>query len=212
MSIKVTWINHASVVLSGRAVVMIDPWKMPDGGPEADVIVVSHSHYDHLSVDDVRAVASEGAAVVAPPDCHGQLAGCGQLLPLAPGAVVEHKGVTVEGVPAYNIAKAFHPKANAWCGALITLDGCRVYYAGDTDFVPEMKDLADIDLALMPAGGTYTMDARSAADAVNAFRPKLAIPYHWGDIVGSADDAQRFANQAQCEVKVLSPGESIDIG
>ena len=212
MTITLTWIHHATVLLQGSATVAIDPWKLPADTPKADLIVVSHSHYDHLSMDDVARVAAEGAAIVAPPDCHKTLQGAGDLVALEAGTIVQVKGVTIEGVPAYNIGKAFHPKANAWCGAVITLDGSRVYYAGDTDFVPEMRNLADIDAAWVPVGGTYTMDARAAADAVNAFQPKLAIPYHWGDIVGAVSDAQRFAELAECQVKVLSPGESVEVG
>ena len=208
MAINLTWHNHATVVIEGSHKVVIDPWKMPKSASKVDVVVVSHSHYDHLSLDDVKRVAGEATAIVATPDCHAKLRSFSHLHALAAGEVVEVNGVSIEGVAAYNTDKAFHPKANAWCGAVVAMDGKRIYCAGDTDFVPEMKGLAQIDVAFMPVGGTYTMDWRAAADAVNAFRPKLAIPVHWGDIVGSRQDADRFAERAECDVRVLSPGES----
>ena len=211
MAITLTWHNHATVLIEGSHTIVIDPWKIPPGSPQADVVVVSHSHYDHLSLDDVKRLAGETTAIVATPDCHAKLQSFSSLHALAAGKIVEVNGVSIEGVPAYNPDKAFHPKANAWCGVVIAMDGKRLYSAGDTDFVPEMKDLADVDVAFMPVGGTYTMDWKAAADAVNAFRPKLAVPVHWGDIVGSRRDADRFAERAECDVRVLQPGESMQL-
>ena len=211
MAVKLTWLNHATILLDGSARVIIDPWKVTDAA-EADVVVVSHSHHDHLSVDDVKRDAAAEAAIIAPADCQSQLAGLGTFSVLKPGTRLEVKGVTVEGVPAYNVQKQFHPKSRNWCGVVITLDGKRFYYAGDTDLVPEMRDLGDIDVALLPVGGTYTMDAEEAATATEWIKPRMiAIPYHWGDIVGSVDDAKRFAQAASCEVTVLSPGQSTEI-
>jgi L-ascorbate metabolism protein UlaG (beta-lactamase superfamily) len=119
------------------------------------------------------------------------------------------KDVTVETVAAYNIGKAFHPKSNQWFGVVLTIDGKRIYYAGDTDLVPEMNDLKDVDLALLPVGGTYTLHAAEAARAAKAIKCRSAIPYHWGDIVGTAHDAQLFAKAAGCTAHVLQPGQSI---
>ena len=211
MTVKLTWLGHTTIILKGTSTVAIDPWKVSDVSVKADVIIVSHSHYDHLSVDDARTVALADAAIVAPADCRAQLPSCGDFFTLEIGAPVEVKGVKIEAVPAYNLTKQFHPKASGWCGAVVTLDGKRIYYAGDTDFVPEMKDLMQIDVAFVPVGGTYTMDWRQAAEAVNAFRPQLAVPYHWGDIVGSVEDARKFAKHAYGEVRVLAPGESVEI-
>ena len=112
---------------------------------------------------------------------------------------------------AYNVGKAFHPKDNRWCGAVFTLAGKRIYYAGDTDLVPEMSELNDVDLALLPVGGTYTLDAGEAAAACKQIGCKAAVPYHWGDIVGSSQDAEKFAADAGCTVHVLRPGESLTI-
>ena len=106
----------------------------------------------------------------------------------------------------------FHPKGNEWLGFVIEVGGKRIYYAGDTDLTDEMKALKDIDLALLPVGGTYTMNASEAAEATKVFGPKQAIPYHWGDIVGSKADADEFAEKAVCKVTVLKAGESMIVG
>jgi L-ascorbate metabolism protein UlaG (beta-lactamase superfamily) len=121
------------------------------------------------------------------------------------------KDVTVEAVAAYNVGKAFHPKSNNWIGVVLTIDAKRVYYAGDTDFIPEMTELQEVDVALLPVGGTYTLSAAEAANACKAIGCKSAVPYHWGDIVGSKSDAEQFVQLAECEGKLLLPGQAVNI-
>ncbi|MGB2821846.1 MAG: MBL fold metallo-hydrolase [Phycisphaerae bacterium] len=209
MSVEVKWLGHASFRVAGAAaVVYIDPWKLKDAPHDADVVVVSHSHHDHMSAEDVAKVSKDGTAVVAPRATAGRLAGARSV---APGDVVTVNDVTIEAVASYNVAKAFHPKANNWIGAVILIDGKRVYYAGDTDLIPEMSGLKDVDLALLPVGGTYTMDAAEAARACQAIGCAAAVPYHWGDIVGSAADAKAFVNSAGCDATLLQPGESMTL-
>ena len=128
-----------------------------------------------------------------------------------PGLTIELAGVRVQGVPAYNPNKQFHPKSNQWLGFIIEIGGKRIYYAGDTDLTDEMKALKDIDIALLPVGGTYTMNAAEAAEAAGHINPKLAVPYHWGDIVGGESDAEAFTTKSPCEAKLLHPGESLDL-
>jgi L-ascorbate metabolism protein UlaG (beta-lactamase superfamily) len=130
---------------------------------------------------------------------------------LLPGLTVEFGNVKVSGVAAYNPDKQFHPKANNWAGFVIEVGSQRIYYAGDTDLTEEMKALKEIDIALLPVGGTYTMDAAQAAEATKYIKPKRAIPYHWGDIVGGRADAEKFAAAAECKVQILSPGETTNI-
>jgi len=209
MAVEITWLGHASFRLAGGGtVVYIDPWKLAGAPHDADLVFVSHSHHDHFSPPDIEKVSKDDTAIIAPGDVIEQLHAANAV---TPGEQVSVKDVQVEGVAAYNIGKRFHPKANAWCGAVITLAGKRVYYAGDTDLIPEMSDLKDVDVALLPVGGTYTLDAAEAAEACEAIGCGLAVPYHWGDIVGSADDARRFASAAQCKVKILQPGESVTL-
>ncbi len=209
MSVEIEWINHASFrIASGDTVAYIDPWKLPDAPHDADVVFVSHSHHDHCSPEDVQKVSREDTIVIAPGDTAPKLHPANSI---EPGEKVTIKDLTVEAVRAYNVDKQFHPKGNNWCGAIFTIDQKRIYYAGDTDLIEEMSDLKDIDLAMLPIGGTYTLDASQAVEACEVIGCKAAIPYHWGDIVGSLSDAQSFSDSAPCQVHLLQPGQSITI-
>jgi L-ascorbate metabolism protein UlaG (beta-lactamase superfamily) len=209
MSVEVRWLGHASFRISGRdGVAYIDPWKLSSIPHDADVIVVSHSHFDHCSPADVRKVSRDDTVIIAPSDVIEKL---GATNAAAPGESLTIRGITVETVAAYNVNKSFHPRNNNWLGVVITIDGTRIYYSGDTDLVPEMSELADIDLALLPVGGTYTLDADEAAKACSAVRCRKAVPYHWGDIVGSEADARKFVEKAPCEAHLLRPGESLEL-
>jgi len=210
MAVTVTWINHASFrIASEQAVVYIDPWKISGEPGDGDVVLVSHSHYDHLSPEDVAKVAGKNATVLGPSDVAARVSGSRSV---APGEQTQIGPVKVTGVPAYNLDKQFHPRANNWLGWLVELDGKRIYYAGDTDLVKEMADLGPVDLALLPVGGTYTMDAAAAVEAAGKFSPKLAVPYHWGDIVGERADAERFVRALGEKAALLAPGESVTLG
>ena len=205
MGVEIKWYGHASFRLSsGYTVVYIDPWKLEEELKDGRLVLVSHSHYDHYSEDDVAKVLADDGRLYSSNDVIGR-ADSGTAL--VPGDSFECCGVKVEAVCAYNPAKKFHPKENNWLGFIINIDGKRVYYSGDTDVIEEMGELGEIDVALLPVGGTYTMDAVEASKAVGVIKPKIAIPYHWGDIVGDKTDAQRFAEQAGCEVVILGINE-----
>ncbi len=209
MPIEIQWIRHASFrIAAAEAVLYIDPWKLHAAPHDADVVFVSHSHYDHCSPADIEKVSKGETTIVAPPETLEKLASA---TGIAPGEQISVKRITIEAVAAYNIGKSFHPKDNNWCGAVFTIETKRIYYAGDTDLIPEMSDLREVDVALVPVGGTYTLDGEEAGAACKQIEPKAAIPYHWGDIVGSADDAQAFADAAGCEVHLLQSGESVSI-
>jgi len=208
MAVEITWINHASFRLAGSRVVYIDPWKLPHGPRDGHVVFVSHSHHDHFNPGDIQKVCAPDAVVVAPPDTASQFQAARSL---APGQTLRFDDVSLTGVPAYNVGKDFHPQANDWLGAIIELDNARVYYAGDTDRIPEMAKLEEIDVALLPVGGKYTMNASEAAEACDDIGCAAAVPYHFGDIVGSADDARQFADAAGCTVHVLKPGQSVTV-
>jgi L-ascorbate metabolism protein UlaG (beta-lactamase superfamily) len=207
MAVTVTWLGHATFRLSDGRVVYIDPWKVREA-EAADVVVVSHEHFDHLSVEDVRKLLKPETVVVAPPDCVRQLPGT--VRALGPGGQVEAHGVRIEGVRAYNIGKPFHPKEKNWLGVVVAMEGKRIYYAGDTDLISEMEALEDIDLALLPVGGTYTMNAEEAVQAAQTIQPRLAVPYHWGDIVGSEADARTFV-EGFPRGQLLRPGEAVTL-
>ena len=209
MSVKLQWFGHASFkISSGSDVIYIDPWKLKDAPHDGTIVLVSHIHYDHYSAEDIAKVSGMTTKFISTEDVI-QKQKKGQTL--KPGQPIDVNGIKITGVPAYNITKQFHPKSNNWLGFIIEIAGKRIYYAGDTDLTDEMKALKNIDLALLPAGGTYTMDAAEAAEATKQFKPKQAIPYHWGDIVGSQADADNFKKLAGCKVTVLKPGESVTV-
>jgi L-ascorbate metabolism protein UlaG (beta-lactamase superfamily) len=209
MPVTVQWINHASFRIEGDdAVIYIDPWKIEGEPHDADVVFVSHEHYDHCSPADVERISKDDTAVCAPADTIVKLHARNAV---TPGETLWFRDVQIEGIAAYNIGKAYHPKSKDWVGAILTIDGKRIYYAGDTDLTPEMSKLAGIDLALLPVGGTYTLDALQAAEACRAIGCAAAVPYHWGDIVGEKTDAELFAEKADCRVHVLRPGESVEL-
>lgn len=197
----IEWLGHATFKLTrGGKTIYVDPWHIK-AKDAADVICVTHSHYDHLSVEDVKKLQGKDTVIVATADSAKQLSG--NIKVVKPGDKIEANGIKIEAVAAYNANKQFHPKANGWAGYVITLpDGTRFYHPGDTDFIPEMKAV-ETDIAVFPVGGTYTMDAQEAAKAANAIQPKIAVPMHWGTIVGSETDAETFKKNCQVEVMIL---------
>jgi L-ascorbate metabolism protein UlaG (beta-lactamase superfamily) len=207
MGITLKWLGHASFKIShGDAVIYIDPWKLKQSPHDATLVLVSHSHHDHYSAEDIAKVSGPETKLIASADVIAQQ-GKGQTM--TPGLRIELDGVNVAGVPAYNPKKKFHPREKNWLGFVIEVGSKRIYYAGDTDLTDEMRAVKNIDVALLPVGGTYTMNAAEAAEATTYIKPKLAIPYHWGDIVGNRDDAQQFAQEAECKVTVMTAGGTV---
>lgn len=207
---NIHWLGHASFRIDGgSAVITIDPWKLKNPA-KADLVLITHEHFDHCSMDDIAAVLKDGTVVVGSPSARGSLEGCvpaGRLKIVSPGEEIEAFGVKVRAVAAYNTdpeRQGFHPldENKPRAGFVVTVDAATIYHTGDTDFVPDMEGLAP-DILLIPVGGTYTMDAAQAADAAKKIRPKLAVPMHWGDIVGAREDADRFASLWGGEVKIL---------
>ena len=209
MGTTLQWLGHAGFKICHEdTVIYIDPWKLKDSPHDASLVLVSHSHYDHYSTEDIARVSGAETKLVASADVVAKEK-AGQAI--TPGQTIELGSVRVSGVAAYNPSKQFHPKSNNWVGFVIEVGSKRIYYAGDTDLTDEMKSLKEIDVALLPVGGTFTMDATEAAEATKYIKPKRAIPYHWGDIVGSRADAEKFANTVECETKILTPGETITL-
>ena len=207
MGITIQWLGHASFKICHEdTVIYIDPWKLKESPGDATLVFVSHSHHDHYSVEDIAKVSGPDTKLIVSADVVAKEKAGEAIMS---GLMVELENVRARGVAAYNPNKQFHPKANDWVGFIIEIGSKRIYYAGDTDLTEEMKALKDIDIALLPVGGTYTMNAEEAAEAAKHIKPKQVIPYHWGDIVGRRSDAERFAELAECEVKVLAAGESI---
>ncbi len=193
------WLGHDSFRLDrpGGAI-YFDPFRLAPGQSPAALILVSHDHGDHCDPASVAKLRRPDTVVVTVAEGAAKLGGARIL---HPGERLAVAGVTVEGVPAYNLDKAFHPRQNRWLGFLVTVDGATLYHAGDTDFIPEMAGLKP-DVALLPVSGTYVMTAEEAVRAARALRPGLAVPMHYGTIVGGDDDARRFARALEGEIPV----------
>lgn len=197
---------HSSIRCGGDTVVWFDPFQVKDAPQDSDVIFITHEHYDHFSPEDIRRVMKPDAVLVLPESClaAAQAAGfsAAQLLPVRPGTHETVKGIAFDAVAAYNVGKPFHPRANSWVGYVVELDGCRVYVAGDTDDTPEARAVI-CDAAFLPAGGTYTMTAPEAAALANALRPQVAVPTHYGSIVGRMSDGDDFAASLSADIRCV---------
>jgi L-ascorbate metabolism protein UlaG (beta-lactamase superfamily) len=205
--VYIQWLGHSSVkVWTEDCIVYVDPQNLNISPHDATLVCVTHRHSDHYSPSDIARVSNAQTQFIAPPDVV-QRYGRGRTI--APDQTIEFDFVTLTTVPAYNTNKPNHPKSNNWVGYITELGGQRIYVAGDTDLIDEMKSLGDIDVAILPAGGTYTMNATEAAEATQYIKSDLAIPYHWGRNVGTLSDAQRFSELAHCPVKILAVGETI---
>ncbi len=199
---KVHWLGQAAFRVGDGPVVFTDPYQLKAAGA-ADLILITHSHRDHLSPADIEKIRTPATVIVAPddPECRKQLTGDVRFL--RPGDTLTARGVEIQAVPAYNLPpKSFHPRSRQWVGYLFAVDGVRLYTAGDTDRIPEMQGLR-VDIALLPVGGRFTMDAGEAAAAAGDIRPKLAIPMHSGSVVGSRRDAENFQQRLAGRVEVL---------
>ncbi len=197
---NVFWLGHASFRIVGPPTIYVDPWKLADGAPKADLILITHEHHDHYSPDDVAKVAGPETSFVAPASVGQKLTG--DVHVVRPGDTVTVQGVAIRAVPAYNITKQFHPKSAGHVGYVITFGGHTIYVAGDTDQIPEMTSLR-VEVALLPVGGRYTMTADEAAEVANAIRPRWAVPTHYGSVVGGAADAERFKRLCRVPVEIL---------
>ncbi len=204
-------VAHDTFRIAGTQVIYTDPFKVAKRDT-ADVVVISHEHFDHLSKDDLLKVISGNTTIVASPQCKTGLQGVKAKMVhyLNPGEKFGAGSVGIEAVPAYNTnkfrepGKVFHPKGEQGVGFIITLDGTRVYFAGDTDFIPEMKTVS-CDIALLPVSGTYVMTAEEAAEAAAAINPKIAVPMHYAAIVGSDADAKKFKSLVKnCQVEIIA--------
>ena len=212
----VEWTGHSGFrVTVGRATIYIDPYRV-EGGPPADLILITHGHYDHFSPRDIERLAHAGTRLVAPATVAERLGG--DVTSLAPGEALDEellRGVGVRAVAAYNTSKRdgsgglFHAREAGWLGYELNVLGERLYHSGDTDVIPEMDDVAGVDVALLPVSGIYVMTAAEAAEAARRIAPRVAVPMHWGQHIGTRADALAFCRGvescAQVEVRLLEP-------
>ena len=196
---KIHWLGHDGFRIDTEKVIYFDPYQI-EAGPQADLILISHDHFDHCSPEDVAKIQGPETIIVTEKGSAEKLTGDVRIL--KPGETLNLDGVKILGVPSYNTDKDFHPRKNGWLGFLVEVSGISIYHAGDTDYIPEMKDLK-VDIALLPVSGTYVMTAEQAVKAALAIGPALAIPMHYGAIVGGNQDALDFKNGLDGKVDVL---------
>jgi len=215
--IQITWTGHDGFRIRGtnsqnnQVTVYIDPYQLASKYQkqnDADVVLLTHDHFDHLSIDDLKQIINNNTSILSATECVEKLAGLKvkEISGIKPGEKSIIKGLTIEAVPAYNINKKFHPKSDGKVGFIIRINEKRIYHAGDADLIPEMESV-DPDIALVPVSGTYVMTAEEAAKAVNELiRPKkVVIPMHYNAVVGTEEDAKKFKKLVNvCKVEILS--------
>jgi L-ascorbate metabolism protein UlaG (beta-lactamase superfamily) len=198
MAKKLAWLGHDAFSLEAAKTVYFDPYGI-GGGPRADLILISHDHFDHCSPEDVAKIQKPSTVIITEKDSAKKLSG--NVRVIKPGDSIDVEGVRVSGVSSYNTDKDFHPRKNGWLGFIVEMEGVSIYHAGDSDFIPEMKDFK-VDIALRPVSGTYVMNADQAIKAALALKPHLAIPMHYGTIVGGEEDARHFKKGLEGKVQV----------
>ncbi len=204
-NIQLTWFGHASFQIKSDIVIYIDPYVLPETEKieKADLVLATHDHYDHCSADKIERLKKTGTIIITTDACAKILKR--NVRKVKPGDEVDVKGCGIKAVPSYNINKPFHPVGQN-VGYIITIKGYRIYHAGDTDFIPEMAEIKT-DIALLPIGGTYTMNIKEAAEAAAKIKPKVVIPMHYNYLKGLSADANLFKE----EVHKLDPDIEVRI-
>lgn len=201
-NLSIERVHHACFKIKAQGkIIFIDPFKISTAAAsKADLVLISHEHFDHCSKEDIEKIVDANTTIVTIDLCQEALLGLPvkEIKYVKPGETIDWDSVKITAVPAYNTNKfrptgePCHPKENHNVGFVFEVDGVRIYHAGDTDDIAEMQELKNIDLALLPVSGTYVMTAQEAAQAAHAINPKIVIPMHYGDVVGTLADAQKL--------------------
>lgn len=198
-------LTHSSIRIADQYIIYVDPFRVDQAVNDADIILITHDHFDHFSEEDIAKVVKEDTILVVPEKMKKQASAIripnGNLLTVAQKDAIEVHGLRIETVPAYNLVKPFHPRKAGWVGYILYLDAGKVYIAGDTDLTDENQNVT-CDIALVPIGGTFTMNAKKAAELINSIRPKVAIPVHYGSVIGSKSDEEEFLANVDDGIKV----------
>lgn len=195
---------HSSIKIKDNKIIYIDPFKIDKDYNDADIVFITHDHFDHYSEEDIDKVINENTTIIIPEELLTKILRKGinknAVITVESNKEYMVQGIKFETIPAYNTNKTFHPKENDWVGYIITLDGIRYYIAADTDITEENRKVK-CDVAFVPVGGTYTMNYSEAAELVNIIKPKIAVPIHYGSIVGTKQDATNFIKLLHSSIK-----------
>jgi L-ascorbate metabolism protein UlaG (beta-lactamase superfamily) len=212
--VELKWLGHSGFLIKNSKTIYIDPYNVKAGMDKADIILITHSHYDHCSVVDIEKIIQEGTKIILTADSQSKITRFNipiKMEIVEPGQELDLGEVKISVLPAYNIDKTFHPKDEAWVGYLVKINNLLIYHAGDSDLIPEMQKLTGYKqpgkefVALLPIGGRFTMNVEEAVEAARLIKPALAIPMHFGSIVGMDEDAKEFKelcaeNNIRCEI------------
>lgn len=203
---KIDFLGHSSIRINAEVVVYIDPFNLSDNETLADLIFVTHSHYDHFSKEDILSIKKESTKIIITSDLYDEVIKLGfsddNIISVSPNNTYSVNDISFDTIPAYNINKNFHKKENNWVGYVIHINDISYYIAGDTDMTDEAK-LVKCDVAFLPVGGTYTMDYMEASILANTIKPKIVIPIHYGKIVGSVEDANKFKEKIDKDIECI---------
>lgn len=199
---NITWYMNSCIQIKGSKTIYFDPYGVTEDAPKADFVLTTHPHIDNYSLNNINQIMDKNSEIFLTNDAEALIME-GKVTTVVPFETYERDSLIIRTIPAYNINSDYHPKEKDWVGYIIELDGITYYHAGDTDLIPEINDIENIDVAMLPIGGIYTMDKDQAIEAVKIIKPKVVIPIHFGMIVGSYDDAEYFVNNCPSPATIL---------
>jgi len=198
-NVEIRWLGHAGFLIKNSKIIYIDPYNIKSNSEKADIILITHSHYDHCSVADLEKIIQEGTRIFMPADCQSKILRFKipiKMEIVEPGQEITLGEIKISTFPSYNIDKPFHGKDEEWVGYLLKIGNLLIYHAGDSDKIPEMQKLTGHGdkklIALLPIGGRFTMSVEEAVEAAKLIKPFLAIPMHYGSVIGTEEDAREF--------------------
>ncbi len=206
--IELKWLGHSGFLIRNHKVIYIDPYNLKENSEKADIILLTHSHYDHCSIADIKNITKEGTKIILTADSQSKITRLETPIDIhivEPNQELAFGDLKISTIPSYNLDKTFHSKGEGWVGYLIKMNDILIYHAGDCDLIPEMQKLTGYKqpdkkfIALLPIGGKFTMNAEEAAEAAKLIKPSLAIPIHYGSIIGNKEDAEEFASLCKKE-------------
>jgi L-ascorbate metabolism protein UlaG (beta-lactamase superfamily) len=201
--ITLEWLGHSGFLIKNNKTIYIDPFNLKEDSEKADFILITHSHYDHCSIADIKNIIKEGTKILLTADSQSKITRFQipiNIQIVEPNQELTFGDLKIATMPAYNLDNPAHPKDEGWVGYVVKINDVTIYHAGDTDLIPEMQKLTGHNqpdkklIALLPVGGRFTMNAEEAAEAAKLIKPFLTIPMHYGSIIGDKNDAEEFVN------------------